>query len=302
LIFKSWHLKASGVFCKVIKKSIMKPGFQVTKSAGHLVDFDPDKLQRSLCKSGATPEVADSIVTEISNNLFEGIRTKDIYGWAFRLLRQRARPAAARYSLKQALLQMGPSGYPFETFIGRLFEHDGWQVQVDAILEGFCIRHEVDVMAEKGSEISLCECKFHNRQGQVCDVKIPLYIDARFRDIQRNWEAIQLHSDKKIQGWIFTNTRFTDDAAQYGACAGMKVISWNEPNGNGLKDWIDRTGLHPLSCLTNLTRAEKQSLLEMKIVLVKDLVENPQALDQCRIRGQRYNAVMEEARALVHIN
>jgi hypothetical protein len=276
----------------------MNRGFQVTKSAGHRAEFDAEKLHRSLCKSGATEAIADRIVGEISRNLYDGIRTKEIYGWAFRLLRQHARPAAARYSLKQALLQMGPSGFPFEAFIGRLFEHEGWQVQIDTILEGHCVNHEIDVIAEKSGEISVVECKFHNHQEQVCDVKISLYIDARFKDIERRWAEAGQYRDKKIQGWIFTNTRFTDDAAQYGICSGLRLISWNEPAGNGLKDWIDRSGLHPVSCLTSLTRAEKQTLLERGVVLVKDLIDNPYILEQCKISDRRSGSILEEASAV----
>lgn len=277
----------------------MKPALQVTKSSGLSADFDVAKLRLSLHKSGAAPETADQIVAEIQRNLFEGVTTKDIYGWAFRLLRQKARPAAARYSLKQAMLQMGPTGFPFEAFISRLLQFEGWKTQVGLILEGHCVRHELDVLGEKDDQILIAECKYHNHRQKVSDVKISLYIHARFHDLERRWKETGEFAGKTVQGWIFTNTRFTDDAAQYGACSNLRLVSWNMPPGQGLKDWVDRSGLHPLSCLTALTRTEKQHLMEHGIVLVKDLLEHPQALEQIRLSQTRAANALQEAQAVV---
>jgi len=51
-----------------------------------------------------------------------------------------------------------------------------------------------------------------------------------------------------VEGWIVTNTRFPDDAAAYGRCAGMHLVGWNYPaNAESLREMIDTAGLHPLT-------------------------------------------------------
>ena len=79
------------------------------------------------------------------------------------------------------------------------------------------------------------------------------------------------HKTKTIltPGWVVTNTRFTEDALQYGNCCGLYLLSWDYPKNDGLKDRIDRLGLYPITVSTLLTNREKQFLLSRDIVLVQ---------------------------------
>jgi len=101
----------------------------------------------------------------------------------------------------------------------------------------------------------MVECKFHNRQGYKCDVKIPLYIKSRFEDVKKEWEKRKDHESKFHEGWVVTNTRFTEDAIQYGKCSGLKLIGWDYPQQGSIRDRINLSGLHPVTCLTSLTKA-----------------------------------------------
>lgn len=277
----------------------MKPAFQVTKSSGELGSFDADKLRRSLLRAGADADKADAIVTAVAQKLYEGIPTKTIYNIAFKLLRQKSRPEAARYALKQALLALGPSGYPFEQYIAGLLEADGYRVETAQIMLGKCVKHEVDILAVNAQEVIFGECKFHNRQNLECDVKVPLYIHSRFRDLSNGALSETPYAGKQLKGWIFTNTRFSDDAQQYGQCAGMHLVGWNTPLNASLSDWANRTRLHPLTCMTTLTKSEKAALLDHRVVLVQDLIDNPELLRVAHIRGERENGVLEEARRII---
>ena len=129
------------------------------------------------------------------------------------------------------------------------------------------MRHEIDVIAEKENNHIMIECKYHNLPGTICDVKIPLYINSRFKDVEASWIQLPGHDKKFHQGWVVTNTRFTQDAIQYGTCAGLKLIGWDYPNGEGIRSKIDTLGLYPITCLTKLSKFEKQQLLEKRIVL-----------------------------------
>jgi hypothetical protein len=270
----------------------------ITKASGLKVPFNKGKLKQSLMRSGANSEQADEVVNEVMEMLEEGMSTRKIYKAAFRLLRNVSRPMAARYKLKQAIMELGPSGFPFEQFVGELLKHRGYKTQVGVIVKGHCVNHEIDVIAEKDEHHFMIECKFHNRQGYVCDVKIPLYIQSRFLDVEKQWKQLDGHAEKFHQGWVVTNTRFSEDAAQYGRCMNMNLVGWDYPRNNGLKDWIDSSGLHPVTCLTTLTHREKQELLDKKIVLCKTLHHNHALLQSIGVKPPRLQKVMDECAAL----
>src|SRR5690625_6173565 len=81
----------------------------------------------------------------------------------------------------------------------------------------------------------MIECKYHNAEGRVCNVKIPLYIHSRFLDIEKQWIRRKSHKTKHHKGGVYTNTRFTSDAIQYGKCVGLLMTSWDYPEGKDRK-------------------------------------------------------------------
>src|SRR5437899_282437 len=120
----------------------------VTKASGEQEPFSIKKFQRSLRKSGATPEAIQSITDFVLHNP-EMNSTKEIYTYAFNQLQKYSPPAAARYNLKSALTNLGPTGYPFERFVAELFKHKGFEAIVGQIVPGFCVTHEIDVVLSK---------------------------------------------------------------------------------------------------------------------------------------------------------
>ena len=76
------------------------------------------------------------------------------------------------------------------------------------------------------------------------------------------------------------------------------MTSWDYPTGNGLKDRIDTLGLHPLTALTTLTKAEKTKLLDEGIVLCKELHEKPVLLEQIGIDKTRHKDILEDSEEL----
>jgi hypothetical protein len=272
----------------------------ITKASGEKEPFTKNKLRQSLLRAGATGELADQIVQDIQTNLTKGMSTKLIYKRAHKLLSKFSRPSAGRYHLKTGIMELGPSGFPFETYLSEILKHRGYQVQVGKIVEGKCVRHEVDVIAEKDDQHFMVECKYHNSPGMVCDVKIPLYIQARFKDVEARWKEIQGHGEKFHQGWVVTNTRFTSDAITYGTCTGLNLVSLDFPQQGSLRDMIEETGLYPLTCLTSLTQREKKSLLEKRIVLCREICQDPKQLHQLEIAADRVKEILKEGHQLCH--
>lgn len=277
----------------------MSKAFQVTKASGETEWFDEEKLRRSLRRSGADESLIGQIVQDLAQQWYEGIPTKSIYKRAYKMLKQRHRPSAGRYTLKQAMFDFGPSGFPFEDFIAEILKSQGFQVQTRQVLPGWCIQHEVDVVAENKDAVIWVECKYHPVAGSVSNVKIPLYIHSRFRDMERFYENSPTKKlEQKTSGWIVTNTRFSDDATAYGRCTGMHLVGWNYPPKGSLRELVDEAKLHPVTCLTLLTRQEKNKLLEQNILLSKTLCKPGRWSDILHLSKERRERLMQEANAL----
>ena len=276
----------------------MKDSINIVKYSGDVVPFDVDKLINSLRRAQASEELIQQIVEQVEDQIYDGITTKKIYQMAFKILKGKSRVSASKYKLKKALMELGPSGFPFEKLVGKLLEYEGFATKVGVIVQGKCVQHEIDVIAKKDDTHYMIECKYHSDQGRFCNVKIPLYIHSRFLDVEKQWERQKGHEDKLHRGGVFTNTRFTTDAVQYGKCVGLLLTSWDYPMGNGLKDRIDKLGLHPLTALTTLTKAEKTKLLDTGIVLCKELHEKPVILKQIGIDKKRHKKILEDSEEL----
>jgi Holliday junction resolvase-like predicted endonuclease len=262
------------------------PLINIAKNNGEIEIFSFDKLKRSLKRSGASNDEADLIIERLRYDLFDGMTTKEVYKLAFQLLKKLDLAYASKYSLKKAVFDLGPSGYPFEKLVSALLKQKGFNTEVSVILNGECVTHEIDVLAKKDGLAYAIECKFHSNSKTVSNIKVPLYINSRFLDIQKVWN----NSDKPIkleQGWLITNTRFTKDAIDYGKCVGLHLMSWDYPKGNGISNNIDKFGLYPITALTVLKKYEKKQLIERDIILIKELLEESHVMKEMKIPDKR---------------
>jgi hypothetical protein len=266
----------------------------IIKSSGETVKFSLEKLQNSLKRTGAEKAIVDTIITTVVEELYPGITTKEIYNRAFALLKKKERYLASKYKLKKAIYELGPTGFPFERFVGAILKYSGYNIQVNQIVLGKCVKHEIDVIATKNSDTTIVECKFHGEQGLNCNVKVPLYINSRYLDVKEKWNGNSKNSNKLTQGWVVTNTRFTEDALIYGNCVGLYLSSWDYPKNNGLKDRIDRLGLYPITVSTLLNNREKQFLLSRDIVLCRELIGDDFYLDHLGVSDVRKQRILKE--------
>lgn len=270
---------------------------KIRKSTGEEVLFSEQKLRRSLKHSGANEAAIQSIVDTLSGEIYPGMTTRQIHNRAFALLKSYRSTFASRYKLKRALYELGPSGFPFEKFISSLLNHSGYRTKTNVQFQGECVSHEVDVVAGNGTTITLIECKFHSDEGRKCTVKVPLYISARYQDIERYHRK----HDKGLELkpiWVVTNTRFTADAEVFGKCMGMYLLSWNYPRGESLKERIDRHHLYPITVSVLLSKREKDFLLSRDIVLCRELIKAPYFLDHLGVSEVRKKRILEELRLL----
>ena len=269
---------------------------KILKADGTVESFDPSKLESSLVRSGASTFTAERIRTTLESSLGSQAGTHEIYRRAFQMLRQDTRAAAARYSLRRALFELGPTGHPFEDFVAKMFEKEGWKVEWRKMIPGKCVTHEVDVYATREGEFLAAELKYHNDPNYKTDLKIALYVKARFDDI---WQC-----DPKTQtcpvdhGFLVTNTKFTSEAIRYANCSGIQLLGWDYPKEGNLYDRIVATGLYPITSLTLLKKAEKRLLINQGIIVCEQLRESREAMRAISIPSNRIGAILAEAATL----
>jgi len=272
---------------------------KIYKTNGELVPFKKSKVKESLLRSGANEGMAVEVANNVAEKIEEKMSTTDIYRMAYQMLENKKQNAtAARYSLKRAIMDFGPTGYPFESFVGELMKEKGFkEIKVGTQMEGICVSHEVDVVAKKGDEHLLMECKFHHNTGVKTGVKVPMYINSRFEDIENKNKA---EGEKKPihEFWVVTNTRFTKDAIEFGECVDMNMLGWRYPEEGGLESWVDDLGLHPVTCLTSLTEKEKEKLLKRGVVLCKHLVDKEDMLSIIGLSDEEIRATQKEVKDL----
>jgi hypothetical protein len=272
--------------------------FLIVKSSGESVSFDKHKLELSLHRSGADDIAIKNILNEIGNQLFDGITTNEVYKLAFKLLRKNRRSNAARYSLKKAIMELGPSGFPFEHFVGELLKQQGFHTLVGQLVEGYCIRHEVDVVATANKLQYLVECKFYNDNTKYANVQVPLYIHSRMNDIIRRRSSMPEYDGFEFQGCIFTNTRFTPDAANYGICSGLKLVSWDYPNGGSLKELVEKNNFYPVTILTSVDKSQKQTLIKNNVMTCMQLNNDLNLFNMLNLKGNKLENAITEVKEL----
>ena len=271
--------------------------FTVLKADGGHEYFKVEKLRRSLRRAGASNAEILSITETVASKLYDGIKTQEIYRIAFELLRAQEQPAAARYSLRRALFGLGPTGFPFERYLARLFEAEGYTTKTGLIIQGHCAPHEIDVAAYKSDHSFVAEAKFHSRPGTKTDLQVAMYAYARLLDLR---DARVCNDD--ICGirefWLITNTKFTTTAEKYGACSGITMLSWDYPRHNNLHDRIQRLGVYPISVLHTLTQAQIVTLLGYDIILCREIIEKPHVLRHLHLSESRVAEVIAEAKGI----
>jgi len=271
----------------------------IRKADGTNEVFDPSRLVISLERSGAGEHTAERIARTITETVTPGTSSKEIYTRAFSLLRKEARPVAARYALRRALLELGPSGHPFEDFVSHLYRTEGWQVETRKIIKGKCVSHEVDFYAshpEQNTYIA-AELKYHNDPGYKTDLKVALYVKSRFDDIF-NCDATK-RACPIDRGLLVTNTKFTSEAIAYAECSGVELLGWGYPARGNLFERMSHAKVYPITALTDLSRAEKRLLIEQGTIAVDEIVRDRRALDVLHLSVSRVGELLAEAEGVL---
>ena len=281
----------------------MPTTIRVRKADGSQEEFLMSKLEHSLRRAGASKEEVQDISRAIEKEIYDGITTEVLYRKAFELLRQSERVIAARYSLRRAMIGLGPTGFPFEDYLAELFRTQGYTARTRAIIKGKCVSHEVDIVAHKGADCLIAEAKFHMQPGTKSDLQVALYSYARFLDITSltTTQGRKKEPCATIKPYVITNTKFTSTAIDYAKCVGLTLLSWDYPRKGNLQDLIEQTKLYPVTVLQTLAEREKRALLQQGTVLCRDVIDNNAILRSAGVAQKKVGTVMEESARLCSI-
>lgn len=276
----------------------------IIKRNGQIEQFNEKKLIRSLQKSGATIGEIEQTVSFVKAKLKKTMTTGDIYALAYKNLNaQRKRnPNAIRYSLKKSVMELGPTGFPFEKFVARIFNQLGYQTQTGTMIQGHCIEHEVDVLAYNNSEVICIEAKFHNEPHLRSDTKVALYVKARFDDLIGQKIKIEDTYHHITKGILVTNTNFTDTAYKYVSCINtFELMSWNKPHEKNLLHYIESHKLYPIGVIPELTQKEIELLSSYDVMTCFDLYNNFDILNEIGIKKTKQSIILETVKEICNI-
>jgi len=245
-----------------------------------------------MLRTGISETEQTKVLNHVTQKLYENIPTAEVYQRVTQTLQSQSHLSKARYTLKRAIMELGPTGYPFEDFVSEILKTKGYVTENRSILMGKCVNHEIDVIAEKpGIEKLMIEAKFHNAPGIHTDLHVSLYTKARFDDLRDKY--------KFDRAWLFTNTRITPDALAFALCVNMGVVSWSYPQRESLRDAIEANRLYPITILSSLSQPQKQVLLDNHFVLAREVLKNNQCLDLLGIQPERKERIVEEAKTFI---
>lgn len=273
----------------------MRPDNTVIKSDGNIETIDPEKIINSIMKSGASRKKAEKAFDLIKKDIHGRMTSGQIHEITHGVLEKMEHKLAIRYSLKKAMMDLGPQGFIFEKYIARMLSEYGYSTKLDQTIKGSCVNHEVDVVAEKKDKIFFIECKYHNDRGIHSDVKTALYVHARFLDIVKACRT-DSKKDCNYQGWLVTNTKASSDAIKYGECVGLRILAWKYPQEHNLQYYIENKKLYPVSIIPSIKKKHLDELFGADIIMIQDFLStDPQKLMKIlHIDKKKLSGILDE--------
>ena len=267
---------------------------KVLKEDGKLEDFNEQKLIDSIKRAEIPASMQNLVIDHVKSKLYDNIPTSEIYKHIEEFFTEKNDTSSkSKYSLKRSIMDLGPTGFPFEVYVSEILKAKGYSVEVDQSLMGNCVNHEVDIVAKKENEKIMVECKFHNKPGIRTDLHVSLYTKARFDDLRER------HGFTKAM--LVTNTKVTTDGLSYAECVGLEILSWSYPENDSLRSLIEKYKLFPITQLSSLTFAQKQDLLEKDVVLINQICKNNEAINQVSIPIDKRGDILIEANGVCNL-
>jgi hypothetical protein len=241
--------------------------YQVIKLNGEKENFSSKKVYYSAMKAGAPAFLAKNISREIEGEIYDGIKTTEIFKKVKDKLKKENPQFSLRFNLKEGMKELGPAGFVFEDFICQVLSRLGLNVKGSRILSGKCCSYEIDFIAEDEETTYIGECKYRNNAGDKIDINVCLKEFAVLDDI-KNSNKFQTN----INSFIVTNTKFTEQAIKYANCKKLRLLGWNYPKNEGLESIVSKNRLYPITILPSFKSYQAEIFKKERIILADQIL------------------------------
>ncbi|TFB09107.1 hypothetical protein E3V08_01215 [Candidatus Atribacteria bacterium MT.SAG.1] len=270
---------------------------------GEKEQFSFQKVYNSARRVGASRDLAQDIARVIRKKAYPGIKTSEIFSKVTKMLYSKTPKAALRFNLKKGMKRLGPTGFPFEKFVGEILKKLGYNVKINQYLAGHCIRsYEIDFVAQKGNIIYIGECKYRNLPGEKVHSRDALTSYARFSDICNGpFSKSKEHQNFEIKTMMVTNAKFTKKTLDYCECMGIDALGWRYPKTQGLEYLIEKNKLYPITILPGLNSYLANFFVSKKIMLAQDIltINSKKISEELKIPEKQILILKKQAESLL---
>lgn len=267
----------------------------VVKFNGEEEPFLSEKVYQSALRVGASKQLAEDISRKIEKQVYPGIKTSEIFKQVKEALNQEIPHSALRFNLKKAIRKLGPTGFPFEKYIGEILSSQGYQIKLNQTIPGFCSEYEIDFIAQRDSFVYIGECKYRNLFDGRVHSKDALANYARFLDISQG----NFFKSNELKSLLVTNTKFTSRALTYSQCVGVELLGWRYPRNKGLEYLIENQKLYPITVLPSLNKYLAEVFSANGIMLVKDILDKNRIIKLTNLPEKKLNLLFKQAQLLL---
>ncbi|KPJ70467.1 hypothetical protein AMJ51_01820 [Microgenomates bacterium DG_75] len=214
----------------------------VVKYDGREEAYNQKKVLDSILRAGVNKEEAQKILSQVEAKLHDKITTKKLYQIVHQeIVRQNLPIQSNFYRLREALAKM--DSIDFEKFIKEILEKEGYASQWNVIVPGFCVEHQIDVIAKnKSNETFFVEVKHHRNFHRDCGLGEMAELWGRLEDLQKGYQKGKSQYDFS-NAWLITNTKFSEHAKKYASCKQLRLTGWRyefEDITKQLKDGLEK--------------------------------------------------------------
>lgn len=241
----------------------------IIKANGEKEQFDLQKIVKTLIRNEVEEKKAKEIAQIIKNNIKEGASTHEIYKMITDELEKLNSPSTFLFQLRDAIANIDSESY--ELYTQKILEAHGYECKWNVMIMGRYVEHQVDVVASKGKESYLVECKRHFNPHRICGLDVTLQVQARLEDIKDGF------SDGKnkynfSQAWIFNNTKFSEHAKHYANGKRILLSGWKYKDDISIESLAHSKKVFPITIL-KADLGEIRNLLSKKVITCQDLLK-----------------------------
>jgi len=270
----------------------------ILKAGGQKEKFNKHKVYKTCLRSGVPKNIADKIASETEQQIYDGITSRKILHIVLKKLENYEKHHSLLYDLKDAIAKLDPAEHEFEKYIRHILNEHGYNTNWNVIVQGECIEHQIDIVAEKNGKRYLVECKHHINPHRFSGLGTSITAWAVLDDIQKGFKKGKC---KKFDNmWLIINTKFSEHAIRYSTAKGLILTSWNYPKDNDLRYLIQRKGMYPITLL-GLKEKTVKKFSKAGILLVKEIANKQwdELYSLTKMRKRRLEQIINLAKNVV---